>query len=46
MSVEYFEFNIIPVDYLEERVTTMIDNGLTILTSAAGYGLYGFLKIN
>jgi len=34
----------IPIEFLEERAVTMIDNGLAVLMGAAGYALAAFLK--
>lgn len=36
----------LPIDFLTERVVTIVDNGLAMLMGAAGAGLYGLLKIS
>ncbi len=36
----------LPIDFLQERAVTMLDNGLAVLMGAAGAGCFGFLKNN
>ena len=37
---------LLPMDFITERVAGAIDNGLAMLMGAAGAGLYGFFKMN